>query len=192
MTTSLPESERPAVNRAGNDHLNFVGWKADFWSPKDGFGFDRVLPLARKLCQGRGVDIGGACNGRVKESPIPGAEIVDLAVRDSGSCSNLKRFEDGSLDFIFSSHTLEHTIEVERSFAEMSRVLKPGGTCLLYLPHETHPEWNPKTNPAVRNVHRWQPDYNGVGRLFLFSGLTPIYMEPQPDVHFGWLAIARK
>lgn len=179
-------------NNAGNDNISFVRWHIEFPSAANGHGIDRILPLALKMCKGRGIDIGGGNSGHNKVSKIPGAEIVDIAIPGSGTSANLSRFEDGSLDFVFSSHALEHTIEVERSVNEAFRVLKPGGTYFLYLPHESHKEWNPLINPEVRRVHRWQPTHNGVGRLLLFVGFLPIYMEPQPDVHYGWLAIARK
>lgn len=187
---SMTPTPPPTPNKAGNDNIAFVQWKIEFPSKADGFGVDRILPLARKMCQGRGIDIGGAADGRIKESPIPGAEIIDPSI-GTGTSSKLPH-EDGVLDYVFSSHALEHTIEVERSVKEAFRVLKSGGVYFLYLPHESHLTWNPRTNPDVRHVHRWQPDYNGIGRLMLFVGFLPIYLEPKPDVHFGWLAIARK
>lgn len=45
-------------------------------------------------------------------------------------------FDDASFDKIYSSHTIEHIPDLARAFAEMDRVLKPGGTMLLVYPAE--------------------------------------------------------
>ncbi|MFA5387502.1 MAG: methyltransferase domain-containing protein [Candidatus Paceibacterota bacterium] len=44
-------------------------------------------------------------------------------------------FDDGELDFVFSSHTLEHIDDHKAALAEWWRVIKPGGHLCLYLPH---------------------------------------------------------
>ncbi len=45
---------------------------------------------------------------------------------------------DNSIDWGFCSHTLEHTRDVKKALAEMSRVIKRG--CSFILPMETHDE----------------------------------------------------
>jgi len=49
--------------------------------------------------------------------------------------SDLSLFADQSLDFIFSSHLLEHIEDPETVLSEWWRTLKPGGNLVLYLPH---------------------------------------------------------
>jgi ADP-heptose:LPS heptosyltransferase len=45
-------------------------------------------------------------------------------------------FADDSLDFVFSSHLLEHIEDFEAALREWWRVVKPGGHLCLYLPHK--------------------------------------------------------
>lgn len=44
-------------------------------------------------------------------------------------------FPDGAFDVVYCLSTLEHVAEVEAAVAEMVRVLRPGGTVLLYAPN---------------------------------------------------------
>jgi len=48
---------------------------------------------------------------------------------------NLRVFSDNSMDFVFSSHTLEHIEDTARALSEWWRVIKPGGYLILYLPN---------------------------------------------------------
>jgi SAM-dependent methyltransferase len=43
-------------------------------------------------------------------------------------------FEDGSCDFIFASHVLEHIEDDRRAIEEIRRVLRPGGMAVLPVP----------------------------------------------------------
>ena len=51
-------------------------------------------------------------------------------------------FPDASFDAIFSSHCIEHSIDLARTFAELNRVLAPGGNLLMAVPFgwEDNPE----------------------------------------------------
>ena len=42
-------------------------------------------------------------------------------------------FDDGSFDFVYSLGVLHHLEEPERGMAELVRVLRPGGRCLVYV-----------------------------------------------------------
>ncbi|MDH5452681.1 MAG: methyltransferase domain-containing protein [Paracoccaceae bacterium] len=55
-----------------------------------------------------------------------------------GDCTDLSMFADASLDFVFSSHLLEHLDNTEAALAAWWRVIKPGGHLVLYLPHKHH------------------------------------------------------
>ena len=52
-----------------------------------------------------------------------------------GDATDLSMFADNALDFVFSSHLLEHIEDHEAALAEWWRVIKPGGHLVLYLPH---------------------------------------------------------
>lgn len=51
-------------------------------------------------------------------------------------------FADANFDAVFSSHCLEHSIDLNRTFAEVNRVLAPGGNLLMAVPFgwEKNPE----------------------------------------------------
>jgi SAM-dependent methyltransferase len=49
--------------------------------------------------------------------------------------SNLVRVENGSYDFVLSSHNLEHFANPVKALKEWQRVLRPGGSFILVLPH---------------------------------------------------------
>jgi len=51
------------------------------------------------------------------------------------TCERLDLFADKSMDFVFSSHLLEHIEHFEDALREWWRVIKPGGHLVLYLPH---------------------------------------------------------
>ncbi len=50
--------------------------------------------------------------------------------------TKLDVFSDESMDFVYSSHTLEHIQDHHAALIEWWRVIKPGGYLILYLPHK--------------------------------------------------------
>jgi len=50
--------------------------------------------------------------------------------------SKLDMFASQSMDFVFSSHTLEHIVDHKAALKEWWRVIKHGGKLVLYLPHK--------------------------------------------------------
>lgn len=89
--------------------------------------------------RGRGLDLG--C-GQFKAFPHFtgvdnghhwGMKGVDVHV---DTCEDLSIFSDRSMDFIFSSHLLEHIVDTRKTLKEWFRVLKPEGYLVLYLPHK--------------------------------------------------------
>jgi SAM-dependent methyltransferase len=51
-------------------------------------------------------------------------------------------YRDGSFDCVFSSHCIEHSINLPRTFAELNRIIKTGGYLLMAVPFgwEENPE----------------------------------------------------
>lgn len=60
---------------------------------------------------------------------------IDQAVR--GDLGRLP-FGDGVFDLVISSHVAEHLTEPELVFAELARVLRPGGRLLILTPNRWH------------------------------------------------------
>lgn len=94
-----------------------------------------LVPFTR----GRGLDLGcgpfkafphfiGVDNGHHW-----GTEGADVAVK---TCEDLSLFATQSMDFVFSSHLLEHIEDTKAALKEWWRVIKTGGYLCLYLPHK--------------------------------------------------------
>lgn len=49
--------------------------------------------------------------------------------------TNLDMIASQSMDWVYSSHTLEHTVDYKAALKEWWRVIKQGGLLVLYLPH---------------------------------------------------------
>lgn len=93
--------------------------------------------------KGRGLDIGAGtfkvlphvisvdnCN----DSGMFGIHITpDVKVK---SADDLSIFASQSMDFVYSSHLLEHMEDPEKTLKEWWRVVKPKSYLVLYLPHE--------------------------------------------------------
>jgi ADP-heptose:LPS heptosyltransferase/predicted SAM-dependent methyltransferase len=103
-----------------------------------------IVPYTR----GRGLDLG--CNMFKAFPHFIGIDDIDInseslsvgnkyAVRLSQDvrtdATDLSLFSSKSMDFVFSSHLLEHIKEPEKALAEWWRVIRTGGYLVLYLPH---------------------------------------------------------
>lgn len=106
---------------------------------------DKARPRLNKYCLGSGVDIG--CGG-IETDSLSGYrqnKINELAIgvdlsqtQLCGRADNLYWFNDEVLDYIFSSHLLEHMGDIPATIKEWFRVLKPEGMVVMYLPLKGH------------------------------------------------------
>lgn len=110
---------------------------------KEGNQCQYVLPIAKKFCQGRGIDIG--CGGW----PFPGATGIDK----EDDVYNIHLYQ--VLDYVFSSHCLEHIENPIMALAHWKDLLKPGGILFLYLPHPDMEYWLPQN--CRKHLHSWYP-----------------------------------
>ena len=93
----------------------------------------------------KGIDFGGQCG------PIGGnAMIVDIANKE---CDSLTLIKSECLDYIFSSHTLEHITGLHITLLNMYDRLKDNGKLILILPSHTCTRWNVGINTA--STHVW-------------------------------------
>jgi len=107
-------------------------------------------PESQKICwevapylRGKGLDIGA---GDFKV--LPHAISVDnmnhaqfgFSTRPdiTSDAEDLSVFSDGCMDFVYSSHTLEHVVDPVKALKEWLRVVKVGGYLVLYLPHKLY------------------------------------------------------
>jgi len=106
--------------------------------------------------EGRGIDLGCGFDRvhprcvTVDAAPAPAVDVV-------GDITDLSHWEDGEFDWVFSSHALEDIPDTAGALREWLRVLRPGGTILLYCPYRHYyPNvGDPGANPA--HVHDFVP-----------------------------------
>jgi glycosyltransferase involved in cell wall biosynthesis len=107
--------------------------------------------LAHKYCHGRGIEIGGSAHNpfglttrnvdrfasmdttfKKGELCLTGTTLaVDVVAR-----GDWLPFADESQDFVVSSHVLEHFPDAIKALVEWDRVVRPGGTLFMIVPHK--------------------------------------------------------
>ncbi len=92
-------------------------------------GEPKVLGFARQALAGRGV---GLVRGDVLRLP----------------------YADGAFDKVLFSEVLEHLPDERQGLAEVRRVLRPGGTLALTVPHRRYPFWYDPINRLAEGVFR--------------------------------------
>lgn len=53
--------------------------------------------------------------------------------------NNLLTFSDGFFDLVFLNEVIEHIVDFEPTFYEITRVLKKSGICVIYAPNKLYP-----------------------------------------------------
>ncbi|MBI2902072.1 MAG: class I SAM-dependent methyltransferase [Candidatus Methylomirabilis oxyfera] len=132
-----------------------------------------IFREAIKLCHGHGIDVGAG------SWPLPGAIPTDVA-RGPGAGTRVPDFDDESLDYVFSSHCLEHIDNWREALGEWFRKLRPGGIIFLYLPHPECAIWHPGS-PFVGDGHKWIPTPEIIGRTLSELGCDIIQFDDGPD-----------
>lgn len=118
------------INRWDSSHLTRV---ARLLSPRPG---SRVLEvgcgrgyLTRDMHAELGLDVTGTdLNENVVEHAVTD-RVLQMPATDLD-------FPDETFDHVVTVHTIEHVPAIGRAFAEMARVLRPGGTLLAVYPAE--------------------------------------------------------
>jgi len=98
--------------------------------------------LLIRLAKGAGIDVGCGLS-KIHAGAIGINQAVSskdyrypLGAQFEGRADQLPWFRDDSLDYVFSSHCLEHTREPLATLREWTRVLRPEGQIILLLPHK--------------------------------------------------------
>jgi predicted SAM-dependent methyltransferase len=84
-----------------------------------------------------------------KEWMLPGSIPIDLSFEDDYHALNLPK---KNVDYIFSSHCLEHIEDWVDVMDYWYDCLKNGGTLFLYLPDYTQEYWRPWNNKKHKHV----------------------------------------
>lgn len=111
----------------------------------EGFASEFCFPFAKKFCKGKGYDIG--CNRL--EWCFPGAIPIDPKIDDRYHALELPENE---VDYIFSSHCLEHLHFWVDVLDYWHETLREGGILFLYLPDFSQKYWRPWHNRKHLNA----------------------------------------
>lgn len=107
------------------------------------------MPFALEVCKGTGFDIG--CNRA--EWSLPGSILIDPAIDPSHDAMALPAL---NVDYVFSSHCLEHLPDWVGALDHWTTRLRSGGTLFLYLPDESQLYWRPFHNR--KHLHQFRPE----------------------------------
>lgn len=110
-----------------------------------GFASQFAFPYAKNVCKGKGYDIG--C--MKKEWALPGSIPIDLSFDDDFNALNLP---EKNVDYIFSSHCLEHILDWVAVLDYWTETIKDGGVIFLYLPDYSQKYWRPWNNRKHYNI----------------------------------------
>lgn len=105
--------------------------------------------LNNKYFSGSGIDIGAGPDCISKH----GYDAYNWDLKD-GDAQLLATVKDNSLDFVHSSHCLEHMVDPFEALKNWVRVCKPGGYIVILIPEEDlyeHKMWPSKFN----SDHKW-------------------------------------
>ena len=149
--------------------LNFITHNGNKYPSHDAIGGASlwIRPLAQHYCHGKGYDIGYS-----KEAwMLPGAIGIEPSIDHTWDAMKLPT---GEVDYIFSSHCLEH---VQRNWYDvidywLSKI-KVGGMLFLYLPHSSQTYWHPSSNR--KHIHSFNGSeietyLDGLGHKVYVSG----------------------
>lgn len=111
--------------------------------------------------------------------PAPGLVRADLEALP---------FEDGAFDLVIANHVLEHVGDDARAFAEVRRVLRPGGAAILQVPvNGPVTREDPAATPEERlRLHGQEDHVRTYGRDVVDrvarSGLVPSWLDAREHV----------
>jgi hypothetical protein len=159
--------------------INFNGKHYPFFQ-SEGFASKFCFPFAKEVCTGVGYDIG--CNK--KEWSFPNSIPIDLNFNDGFDANNLPH---KNVDYIFSSHCLEHIPNWVQTMDYWYETLKDGGVLFLYLPDYSQEYWRPWNNR--KHLHVFTPQ---IIKDYLIQRQYKNIFVTGPDLHNSFITICEK
>jgi len=120
------------------DLISFNGISCPAWQAT-GNASRFIIPFALEVCKGVGYDLG--CNR--EEWKLPNAMAWDISIEPRQDALKLPEL---MVDFIFSSHCLEHLPNWVDALEHWGSRLKSKGVLFLYLPHYDSQYWRSWNN----------------------------------------------
>lgn len=135
-------------NQMGIETIDFKGAQYPLFQSK-GFAAQFAFPFANHLCKGTGYDVGYY----KEEWKLPGAMGIEPSINPEFHATNLPPLV---VDYIFSSHCLEHTPDWVAALDHWTTKLRSGGVLFLYLPSYSQEYWRSWNNR--KHVHNLSPE----------------------------------
>jgi SAM-dependent methyltransferase len=93
--------------------------------------------FATRYFVGAGLDVGGGHDSLALFTELfPLIRNVVIYDQPQGDAQKLENVDDGSFDFVFSSHCLEHVRDPMEALGNWIRVVRPGGHLVISVPDE--------------------------------------------------------
>jgi predicted SAM-dependent methyltransferase len=150
-------------------------------------------------CVGDGADLGFGGDPITPEAiridlRTPYAYVGTSLPQLHGDATRLVWFNDGVLDYLFSSHLLEDFEDTESVLREWLRVLRPGGRLVLFCPDEQRFRVHCARTGQTYNPHHKHDHFSldNVKGLLDRIGLSQTIFE-NPDVNeYSWDLVVQK
>jgi hypothetical protein len=136
-----------------------------------------AIPFAKHFCNGTGYDI-GFCK---EEWKYPGAIGIDECLNNGFDANKLP---ETNVDYIFSSHCLEHVDNWVKTLEYWMSCIKPGGTLFLYLPDFSQKYWRPWHNR--KHNHCFTPE---IIKQFLIDHNCQNIFVSEIDLNNSFMAV---
>jgi len=162
--------------------IETILYKNSFYPAFQGEGYAAkfAIPYALSVCKGSGYDIG--C-GRLDWS-LPGAIPIDPVIDEEWHANKLPL---SKVDYIFSSHCLEHIPDWVTTMDYWRDHLNPNGVLFLYLPDFSQEYWRPWNNR--KHLHVFTPD---IIRSYMHSrGYQKVFVSGV-DLNNSFMAMGEK
>ncbi|MBT3393403.1 MAG: methyltransferase domain-containing protein [Elusimicrobiaceae bacterium] len=143
-----------------------------------------IFKVAKKYCKGKGIDVGAGF------WEFPGSIPIDTT-RGDGLTTDIDEIERNSLDYVFSSHCLEHIENWQDSLSDWVSKLKKDAKIFIYLPHPDCKIWN-KSSVFVGDGHKWIPEPKIIKEAIKELGCEILDFDDGPDSMQSFFVCGRK
>lgn len=162
------------------------------WRPDMPQGNESAKTRWRSIvfCRGKGLDLGCGPEKLIDSTNCIGVDNnIDATLFGrparfdiKADVTDLSMFASGSMDWVFSSHVLEHVplSKIPDTLREWMRVIKPGGNLILYLPDM---DQYPKCPDAELGIDKFEPVCNPDHKWNVSYDRVVGFME---KLHYNW------